>query len=190
MATKEEIFTVIFVSVIWAVKVQCLSNCYTFSGQMSGGEGDNGIRVSLGESFGMGCQATVKPFYDFTENGPDIYGKNCVVKHQNALTGQITVCVANENGAPCPQDDRIVFEKIVLMSGSEYEVQYSSANEVNKVFKTSTTACMLSIQYAKPGDLGIWTMSQQSFGSAPLVSTYSKLISSGYISHNTYLPIF
>ena len=72
--------------------------------------------------------------------------------------GQFTVCTANEDATPCPQDNRIIFEK------------FTSASRVKGTVFTETNACMATILYSKPGDNGTWIMFEQAYGFGAWVS--------------------
>ena len=72
--------------------------------------------------------------------------------------GQFTVCTANEDATPCPQDNRIIFEK------------FTSASRVKGTVFTETNACMATILYSKAGDNGTWIMFEQAYGFGAWVS--------------------
>ena len=80
------------------------------------------------------------------------------LRHKDAITGEYTICTANEDGTPCPKDERIVFEK------------FTSASSVSGTVFTESKVCMVSILYSKPGDNGTWIMFEQAFGFGAWVS--------------------
>ena len=68
-----------------------------------------------------------------------------ILRHQDPLTNNYTICTASENGTPCPQDERIVFQ-IGVADDNPDHLRY---------------ACLVAILHAEAGDNGVWTMYQQ-----------------------------
>ena len=68
-----------------------------------------------------------------------------ILRHQDPLTNRYTICTASENGTPCPQDERIVFQ-IGVADDNPDHLRY---------------ACLVAILHAEAGDNGVWTMYQQ-----------------------------
>ena len=68
-----------------------------------------------------------------------------ILRHQDPLTNRYTICTASENGTPCSQDERIVFQ-IGVADDNPDHLRY---------------ACLVAILHAEAGDNGVWTMYQQ-----------------------------
>ena len=132
----------LFVS-IWLVfivlnpqEIQCMNseNCWTWQWMKEWAKSEDyeGYRIrnnsvitlySLTEHFGMGCNT-------FNE-------ANCILTHtqQGLVSNSHTNCIASENGTPCTEDRRIIFEK-------------------------TPVSCIVTFTHFKNEDLGKWAMIQ------------------------------
>ena len=78
------------------------------------------------------------------------------MRHRDGDTNETITCVSNENPTPCLDDHRIIIESIV-----------HKQSRVDQHITTTTDmlqSCSVSIQNAKSGDAGTWTLTQNQVG--------------------------
>ena len=153
----------LFVS-IWLVsialnpqEIQCLDsdnspwdNCWTWtkwsrSDNAFDNWNTNSKVVSLNDTtkpFGMGCH--VSNSYITHIGKSSVPEANCILTHthQGLVGKSYTNCIASENGTPCTEDKRIMFEKKPMETARWKYI------------------CMVTFLYFKNEDLGKWTMVQ------------------------------
>ena len=101
-------------------------------------------------------------------------GKNCFLKHPKSLIN----CIASEDGTPCADDKRIIFERLVkttvkISNCSRIPIRGQHCNAVGEEeSEIMTTACMVTFQSFKWDDLGNWTMSQTQLGKPPFIHEF------------------
>ena len=155
----------------------CLKDCWTWALSESSGYNQNDTNNVIklyntdqnsNQYFGMGCYVSSSA------------GKNCFLKHQKSLIN----CIASEDGTPCADDNRIIFEKLVktnlsyenkcvLKPGQELSPNYvCNLQLVGEESEIMTTACMVTFQSFKWDDLGKWTMSQTQLGKPPFIHEF------------------
>ena len=86
--------------------------------------------------------------------------KNCILTHRNNITNEIITCVSNENATPCLADPRIIIENRV----QTYTFVHITQMEETRTTTTDMVSCLVSIQNAKLGDVGTWTLTQNQVG--------------------------
>ena len=154
-------------------EIQCLKNCWTWTLGESESSGNNKNETNSvlklfntdqnsNQYFGMGCYVSSSA------------GKNCFLKHQKSSIN----CIASEDGTPCADDNRIIFEKLVKTTVS-YQNKCSinsavpsSCKNIGEESEIMTTACMVTFQSFKWDDLGKWTMSQTQLGKPPFIHEF------------------
>ena len=106
-------------------------------------------KIRLDEPFEFRCDV-----YD--DHHSTVGSKNCILTHRDGDTNETITCISNENATPCLGDHRIIIESIV-----------EKQSEVEQHITTTTdmlVSCSVSIQNAKSGDVGTWTLTQNQVG--------------------------
>ena len=115
-------------------------------------------KIRLDEPFEFRCAVNDNKGGHYPD--PTVGSKNCILTHRDGDTNETITCVSNENATPCLDDHRIIIESIV---------QKQSEFEQHNGFDITTTtdmlvSCSVSIQNAKSGDVGTWTLTQNQVG--------------------------